>query len=31
MLPQNRLKDQMLSRLHIFAQEEHRFADKFNK
>lgn len=29
MLPQNRLRDRMLTRLHIFAGEEHPFADKF--
>lgn len=29
MLPQNRLRDQMLKRLFIFAGEEHRYQDKF--
>ena len=31
MLPQNRLKDKMLSRLHVFEEETHTFKDKFNK
>ena len=31
MLPQNRLKDKMLSRLHVFEEEIHTFKDKFNK
>ncbi len=31
MLPQNRLKDKMLSRLRVFGEEEHTFKDKFNK
>ena len=31
MLPQNRLKDKMLSRLRVFEEEEHTFKDKFNK
>lgn len=29
MLPQTRLKSQMLKRLHVFPGEEHRFQDKF--
>ncbi|MFZ5365663.1 MAG: 50S ribosomal protein L13 [Patescibacteria group bacterium] len=29
MLPQNKLKDKMLRRLYVFAQEEHPFKDKF--
>ena len=29
MLPQTKLKAQMLKRLHVFAGEEHKFADKF--
>lgn len=29
MLPQNRLRDKMLTRLKVFAGEEHRFKDKF--
>lgn len=28
MLPQNKLRDQMLSRLHVSSNEEHRFQDK---
>ena len=28
MLPQNRLRDRMLTRLHVFAGEEHTFSDK---
>lgn len=28
MLPQNKLKDKMLTRLHVYAGEEHRFGDK---
>lgn len=31
MLPQNRLKDKMLSRLHVFEGEVHTFNDKFTK
>jgi large subunit ribosomal protein L13 len=31
MLPQNRLKSKMLRRLHVFAEKEHRFEDKFKK
>ncbi|KKW11230.1 MAG: 50S ribosomal protein L13, large subunit ribosomal protein L13 [Microgenomates group bacterium GW2011_GWC1_49_7] len=31
MLPQNRLKDKMLSRLHVFEEEVHTFNDKFTK
>lgn len=31
MLPQNRLKDKMLSRLRVFETEAHTFKDKFNK
>lgn len=31
MLPQNRLRDQMLNRLKVFAESEHEFADKFTK
>ncbi len=31
MLPQNRLRDKMLKRLHVFKEAEHRFADKFAK
>ena len=31
MLPQNRLKDKMLSRLRVFETEVHTFKDKFNK
>ncbi|MBI3984862.1 MAG: 50S ribosomal protein L13 [Candidatus Levybacteria bacterium] len=31
MLPQNRLKDKMLSRLHVFETDVHTFKDKFNK
>ena len=30
MLPQNRLKKDMLKRLHVFAGSEHTFNDKFN-
>lgn len=29
MLPQNRLRDQMMKRLFVFAGEEHSYADKF--
>ncbi len=29
MLPQNKLRDRMLKRLFVFAQEEHNFKDKF--
>lgn len=29
MLPDNRLKDDMLSRLHVFAESEHKFEDMF--
>lgn len=29
MLPQNRLRDRMLTRLFVFAGEEHKYADKF--
>lgn len=28
MLPQNKLRDKMLKRLHVFSESEHRFADK---
>jgi large subunit ribosomal protein L13 len=28
MLPQNRLRDRMLKRLHVFSGEEHTFQDK---
>lgn len=31
MLPQNKLRDRMLSRLFIFAGEEHTYADKFKQ
>lgn len=31
MLPQNRLRDSMLKRLHVYASEEHPFSDKFKK
>ena len=31
MLPKNKLRDQRLARLHIFANEQHSFADKFTK
>jgi len=31
MLPDNRLKKNMLGRLHVFAKAEHGFQDKFNK
>lgn len=31
MLPQNRLRDQMLKRLRVFAESDHSFADKFTK
>ena len=31
LLPQNRLKDKMLSRLHVFEEEVHTFNDKFTK
>lgn len=31
MLPQNKLRDGMLTRLHVFAEEEHKYADKFAK
>ncbi len=31
MIPQNKLKDKMLSRLHVFEAEIHTFKDKFNK
>lgn len=30
MLPQNKLRDRMLSRLFVFADEEHIYQDKFN-
>lgn len=30
MLPQNRLRDKMLKRLFVFAEEEHKYQDKFN-
>ncbi len=30
MLPQNRLRDKMLTRLFVFEGEEHKYADKFN-
>ncbi|MBA3723656.1 MAG: 50S ribosomal protein L13 [Candidatus Levybacteria bacterium] len=30
MLPQNRLRDKMLKRLFVFAEEEHKYSDKFN-
>ena len=29
MLPQNRLKDKMLTRLYVFAGEQHSYTDKF--
>lgn len=29
MLPQNKLKDKMLGRLHVFAGETHKYEDKF--
>ena len=29
MLPQNKLRDQMLKRLFVFAGEEHKYGDKF--
>lgn len=29
MLPQNKLRDSMLKRLHVFAEEVHRFGEKF--
>lgn len=31
MLPQNRLRDQMLNRLYVFPTEEHIYKDKFKK
>ena len=31
MLPQNRLRDKMLSRLFVFSGEEHSYQDKFKK
>lgn len=31
MLPQNRLRDKMLTRLHVFKGQEHGFADKLPK
>jgi large subunit ribosomal protein L13 len=31
MLPQNRLRDRMLKRLFVFAEEEHKYQDKFVK
>ena len=31
MLPQNRLKDRMLTRLYVFAGEQHSYTDKFKK
>lgn len=31
MLPKNKLRDQFLKRLYIFAEAEHPYADKFNK
>ena len=31
MLPKNKLRDGMLSRLHVFKGEEHKYADKFEK
>lgn len=31
MLPQNKLKDQMLKRLYVFSGEEHPYKDKFKK
>lgn len=31
MLPQNRLRDRMLKRLHVFADGEHPYAEKFKK
>jgi len=30
MLPQNRLRDRMLKRLHVFENENHTYQDKFN-
>jgi len=29
MLPQNRLRDKMLTRLFVFAEAEHKYGDKF--
>lgn len=29
MLPKNKLQDKMITRLHVFAGEEHKFTDKF--
>ncbi len=31
MLPQNRLRDKMLTRLFVFTEEEHKYQDKFTK
>ncbi len=31
MLPKNKLRDKMITRLYVFAGEEHRFEDKFGK
>lgn len=31
MLPQNRLRDQMLNRLKVFEESDHTYADKFGK
>jgi large subunit ribosomal protein L13 len=31
MLPKNKLRDQFMSRLHVFAGAEHRYEDKFKK
>ncbi|MGI6278412.1 MAG: 50S ribosomal protein L13 [Patescibacteria group bacterium] len=31
MLPKNKLQDKMITRLHVFAGEEHGFEDKFKK
>ncbi|HBB76520.1 MAG TPA: hypothetical protein DCZ82_02555 [Candidatus Levybacteria bacterium] len=31
MLPQNKLRDQMLKRLFVFSGEEHKYQEKFKK
>lgn len=31
MLPKNKLRDQMLKRLYVFAENEHKYANKFSK
>jgi large subunit ribosomal protein L13 len=31
MLPKNKLRDQRLARLHVFADEKHSFSSKFTK